>query len=45
MPFTFFVGVNHDGQSILLGCALLENEWKETYIYLPIPDLVRVYGW
>jgi hypothetical protein len=34
MPFTFFVGVNRDGQSILLGCALLENEWEETYICL-----------
>lgn len=26
MPFAPFVGVNHHGQSILFGCALLSNE-------------------
>ncbi|KAL4397383.1 hypothetical protein AHAS_Ahas01G0186400 [Arachis hypogaea] len=26
LPFAYFVGVNHHGKSILLGCALLENE-------------------
>jgi hypothetical protein len=26
MPFAPFVGVNHHGQSMLLGCALLSNE-------------------
>jgi transposase-like protein len=34
MPFAVFVGVNHHGHSILLGCALLANELKDTYIWL-----------
>ena len=34
MPFCPFVGVNHHGQSILLGCALLSNEDTSTYIWL-----------
>ncbi|XP_058226693.1 protein FAR1-RELATED SEQUENCE 8-like [Rhododendron vialii] len=29
-----FVGVNHHGQSILLGCGLLADETLETYIWL-----------
>ncbi|KAF2289534.1 hypothetical protein GH714_036994 [Hevea brasiliensis] len=31
MPFATFVGVNHHGQSILLGCALLSHEDVETF--------------
>jgi zinc finger SWIM domain-containing protein 3 len=31
MPFAPFVGVNHHGQSTLLGCALLTNEKIETF--------------
>ena len=31
MPFCPFVGVNHHGQSTLLGCALLSDERTETY--------------
>ncbi|KAL7615272.1 hypothetical protein Lser_V15G07460 [Lactuca serriola] len=31
MPFTPFTGVNHHGQSILFGGALLENEKEETF--------------
>ncbi|KAF2297145.1 hypothetical protein GH714_018164 [Hevea brasiliensis] len=31
MPFATFVGVNHHGQSILLGCALLSHEDAETF--------------
>ncbi|KAL6551959.1 hypothetical protein OROGR_008113 [Orobanche gracilis] len=34
MPFAPFVGVNHHGQSMLLGCALLSNEDSETFIWL-----------
>ncbi|XP_021747636.1 protein FAR1-RELATED SEQUENCE 6-like [Chenopodium quinoa] len=30
-PFLNFVGVNHHGQSILLGCALVTNEDCDTY--------------
>lgn len=33
-PFAPFVGVNHHGQSILIGAALLENEKEETFEWL-----------
>ena len=33
-PFATFVGVNHHGQSILFGGALLENEKEETFEWL-----------
>ncbi|XP_008775026.2 protein FAR1-RELATED SEQUENCE 6-like [Phoenix dactylifera] len=32
--FASFVGVNHHGQSVLLGCGLLADETMETYIWL-----------
>ncbi|XP_021750398.1 protein FAR-RED ELONGATED HYPOCOTYL 3-like [Chenopodium quinoa] len=31
LPFCNFVGVNHDGQTILLGCALVSHETAETF--------------
>lgn len=34
LPFALFVGVNHHGQFILLGCGLLVNETAETYTWL-----------
>ncbi|KAK1588204.1 hypothetical protein Q3G72_020919 [Acer saccharum] len=34
MPFATFVGLNHHGQSILLGCGLVSNEDTKTYIWL-----------
>ncbi|XP_042958025.1 protein FAR-RED IMPAIRED RESPONSE 1-like [Carya illinoinensis] len=34
MPFAPFVGVNHHGQSILLGAGLLSNEDTNTFIWL-----------
>ncbi|XP_022861207.1 protein FAR1-RELATED SEQUENCE 5-like [Olea europaea var. sylvestris] len=34
IPFTFFVGVNHHGQSILLGCGLVSNEDAMTFVWL-----------
>ncbi|KAL7592957.1 hypothetical protein Lser_V15G32446 [Lactuca serriola] len=34
MPFAPFTGVNHHGQSILFGGALLENEKEETFEWL-----------
>ena len=34
MPFAPFVGVNHHGQSILLGCGLLSNEDTTTFTWL-----------
>ncbi|EXB67259.1 Protein FAR1-RELATED SEQUENCE 8 [Morus notabilis] len=34
IPLVSFVGVNHHGQTILLGCGLLAVETLETYIWL-----------
>ncbi|XP_059456885.1 protein FAR-RED IMPAIRED RESPONSE 1-like isoform X1 [Corylus avellana] len=34
MPFAYFVGVNHHGQSILLGAGLLSSEDTETFVWL-----------
>ncbi|KAK2994486.1 hypothetical protein RJ640_021291 [Escallonia rubra] len=34
IPLLAFFGVNHHGQSILLGCALLADETAETYTWL-----------
>nr|XP_043625945.1 protein FAR1-RELATED SEQUENCE 5-like [Erigeron canadensis] len=34
MPMAPFVGVNHHGQSILLGCGLISNEDNETFTWL-----------
>ncbi|XP_022891144.1 protein FAR1-RELATED SEQUENCE 5-like [Olea europaea var. sylvestris] len=34
MPFAPFVGVNHHGQSTLLGCGLLSNEDTNSFVWL-----------
>ncbi|CAA2969224.1 FAR1-RELATED SEQUENCE 5-like [Olea europaea subsp. europaea] len=34
MPFAPFVGVNHHGQSTLLGCGLVSNEDTDTFVWL-----------
>ncbi|XP_039162766.1 protein FAR1-RELATED SEQUENCE 7-like [Eucalyptus grandis] len=34
VPFATFVGVNHHKQPVLLGCALVANESKESFIWL-----------
>ncbi|GKV45463.1 hypothetical protein SLEP1_g52539 [Rubroshorea leprosula] len=34
IPLVAFVGINHHGQPILLGCGLLADESFETYIWL-----------
>ncbi|WJX23146.1 hypothetical protein P8452_12382 [Trifolium repens] len=34
IPLVAFVGVNHHGQSVLLGCGMLSDETFETYIWL-----------
>ncbi|CAH9119579.1 unnamed protein product [Cuscuta europaea] len=34
MPFAPFVGVNHHGQSILLGCGLISSEDTDTFMWL-----------
>ena len=32
MPYAPFVGVNHHGQSILLGCGLISKEDTKTFV-------------
>ncbi|XP_021747670.1 protein FAR1-RELATED SEQUENCE 8-like [Chenopodium quinoa] len=34
LPFANFVGVNHHGQSILLGCALVSHEDSDTFAWV-----------
>lgn len=34
IPLLVFVGINHHGESVLLGCSLLADESLETYIWL-----------
>lgn len=34
VPFATFVGVNHHKQPVLLGCALIANESKESFTWL-----------
>lgn len=34
IPLVAFVGINHHGQSVLLGCGLLAGETMESYIWL-----------
>ncbi|XP_022876838.1 protein FAR-RED IMPAIRED RESPONSE 1-like [Olea europaea var. sylvestris] len=44
MPFVPFVGVNHHGQSTLLGCGLLSNEDTNTFVWLFRTWLQCMYG-
>ncbi|KAL6347136.1 hypothetical protein AAG906_012717 [Vitis piasezkii] len=34
MPFALFIGANHHFQSMLLGCALIADETKPTFVWL-----------
>ncbi|GKV01838.1 hypothetical protein SLEP1_g14356 [Rubroshorea leprosula] len=34
MPFAPFCGMNHDGQTIMLGCGLIANEIVESFMWL-----------
>ncbi|XP_057971370.1 protein FAR-RED IMPAIRED RESPONSE 1-like isoform X1 [Malania oleifera] len=34
LPFTLFIGVNHHFQFLLLGCALVADETKSTFVWL-----------
>ena len=34
MPFAPFVGVNHHGQSTLLGCGIISNKDTRTFVWL-----------
>ena len=34
MPFTPFIGINHHGESILLGCGLLSSEDMDSFIWV-----------
>ncbi|XP_021829722.1 protein FAR-RED IMPAIRED RESPONSE 1-like [Prunus avium] len=44
MPFAPFVGVNHHGQLILLGCGLISSEDANTFIWLFKSWLACIYG-
>ncbi|XP_038722015.1 protein FAR1-RELATED SEQUENCE 5-like [Tripterygium wilfordii] len=44
MPFAPFIGVNHHGQSILLGCGLISSEDTETFTWLFQTWLACMYG-
>nr|XP_017227596.1 PREDICTED: protein FAR1-RELATED SEQUENCE 5-like [Daucus carota subsp. sativus] len=44
MPFAPFVGVNHHGQSILLGCGLVSNEDTITFVWLFRTWLTCMFG-
>ncbi|XP_012065290.2 protein FAR-RED IMPAIRED RESPONSE 1 [Jatropha curcas] len=43
MPFASFVGINHHGQPILLGCALICNEKVSTFVWV-FRQLLRCMG-
>ena len=34
MPFALFVGVNHHDQSILLGCGLISQGYRDIYVII-----------
>ena len=44
LPFANFVGVNHHGQSTLLGCALISSEDANTYHWLFSQWLLCMHG-
>ncbi|KDP24914.1 hypothetical protein JCGZ_24292 [Jatropha curcas] len=44
LPFAPFTGVNHHGQPVLFGCALLINESEESFIWLFKTWLVAMSG-
>lgn len=44
LPFVTFIGVNHHGQSILLGCGLVSHENIETYVWLFSTWLIAMGG-
>ncbi|CAL9138735.1 unnamed protein product [Musa acuminata var. zebrina] len=44
LPLATFVGVNHHGQLVLLGCCLLSDETMETYVWLFKAWIACMYG-
>ncbi|XP_058101172.1 protein FAR-RED IMPAIRED RESPONSE 1-like isoform X2 [Magnolia sinica] len=44
VPFAPFVGVNHHGQPVLFGCALLADKSKESLVWLFKTWLTAMYG-
>ena len=34
MPFALFIGINHHGESILLGCGLLSSENMNLFVWV-----------
>ena len=44
MPFAPFMGLNHRCQSILFGCALLQDETEQTFVWLFETWLQAIWG-
>ena len=44
MPFAPFVGINHYMQSILFDCALVRDEYTESFIWIFQSFLEALYG-
>ncbi|KAJ8510165.1 hypothetical protein OPV22_000599 [Ensete ventricosum] len=44
LPLATFVGLNHHGQLVLLGCCLLSDETMETYVWLFKTWIACMYG-
>jgi hypothetical protein len=34
MPFAPFIGINHHGESIILGCGLLSGEDTDSFVWV-----------
>ncbi|KAK3126349.1 hypothetical protein QOZ80_7AG0555250 [Eleusine coracana subsp. coracana] len=34
LPFVLFIGINHHGESVILGCGLLANDATDTFVWL-----------
>ncbi|XP_020584402.1 protein FAR1-RELATED SEQUENCE 6-like isoform X2 [Phalaenopsis equestris] len=44
LPLVSFIGTNHHGQTVLLGCGLLSKETVETYVWLFKTWLASIMG-
>ena len=44
MPFSHFIGVNHYGESIILGCGLLSGEDTYSFVWVFRQWLQSMYG-
>ena len=44
MPFIHFIGINHHGESLILGCGLLSGEDTDSFIWVFRPWLQSMCG-